>query len=531
VQLNLKTLAERPGLYFPGNGIVTRRDDGSSIRHSYREFDERVRRLSSALASIGVKPGDRVATLIWNNHEHLELYFAVPCAGACLHTANLRLSEEHIAYTINHAGDKALFFSPDLLPLVESIAPRLATVQTYVLLGPDSPDTPLSPLERYDELISRGDQDHVHPDLPEETPAGICFTSATTGNPKGVVYTHRGIYLHSLMLTGIDTMAVSEQDIILPVAPMFHVNSWGVPFAGVWAGADFVMPGTRPTAEVILDLIEANGVTFAYGAVTIGIDMLRELNRKPRDISSLRALMLGGQATPAAVMDYFQREHGVPIFTAWGATETAPVATTVHIKRHQQGLSEADKIAIRVRQGLPAPGIELKVLDAEGHPVPWDDNHVGEALARGPWTAVGYLDDERSAEGFSDGWWKSGDMATVDKEGILRLVDRAKDLIKSGGEWISSVDLENALMAHDGVLEAAVIAMPDEKWLERPIAFVVKTSEAGGNLTETDLIEFLAPDFAKWWLPDRVVFIDAIPKTGVGKFNKRILRNRLAEFI
>ena len=529
MQLNLKTMVERAEKYFPQNELVTRLDDGVLVRTNYAAFGKRVRRLASALDRIGVKPGDMVASFAWNTTEHLELYFGVPCSGAALHTTNLRLSDEHISYTINHAADKALFFSPDLLDVVERIAPELKTVDNFIILDDLPMRSTLPNLITYEELIATGDENFCLPELPEDSPASICFTSATTGDPKGVIYSHRAIYLHALMLMGADTMAISEHDTFLPIAPMFHVNSWGIPFAGVWAGAKFVFPGSRPHAAENLDLIEAEKVTFAYGAVTVGIDMMNELEENPRDISSLRYLMLGGSATPEVVMKYYLEKHNVPIFTAWGSTECAPIATTVHIKRHQADFDHDSKIAIRLRQGLPVPGVEMKVLDGQGEEVAWDDAAVGEAYVRGPWIATEYFNDDRSSEGFEDGWWKSGDVASLDGEGVLRLVDRAKDLIKSGGEWISSVDLENALMGHGAVKEAVIIAMPHEKWLERPLGIVVL--QDGQDVTEAQLTEWLKPKFAKWWIPDRILIRDEIPKTGVGKFNKRLLRQRLDELL
>ncbi|MEQ8662019.1 MAG: long-chain fatty acid--CoA ligase [Gammaproteobacteria bacterium] len=528
--LNLVRVIERPEQYFPRKEIVSRLGPGAMFRYTYGDFARRVRRLAAALATLGVAPGDRAATLAWNTHQHLELYFGIPCSGAVLHTANLRLSDEHIAYTINHAADKVLFFSPDLLATVEAIAPLLETVTTYVVLDDHVPASSLPDLVDYETLLARGDEHYRYPDIDEEAPASICFTSATTGNPKGVVYTHRGLVLHSMMLSHVDCLAISERDVLLPIAPMFHVNSWGVPFAGVWVGAKFVFPGERPHAADNLALIESERVTFAHGAVTVGIDMMNLLKAQPCDISSLRALMLGGSATPAGTMKYYLEQHGVPIATAWGSTECAPLATVTYLRADQQDLPDDEKIRIRTRQGIPAPTVERKVLDEAGEPIPWDDSAVGEVFVRGPWIATGYLDDTRSAEGFSDGWWKSGDIAAVDADGVMRLVDRAKDLIKSGGEWISSVDLENALMAHPDIIEATVIGMPHEKWLERPVAFLV--SRAAAPPTEQALRDYLgSAGFARWWLPDRFVWLDAIPKTGVGKFNKRALRERLADYL
>lgn len=529
--LNLKRLVERAEQYFPRNEILTRSDDGSIFRYTYRDYCARVRRVASALDRLGVGAGERVATLMWNSHQHLELYFAVPCSGRVLHTANLRLSDEHLAYTLNHAEDTALFFSPDLLSQVESIAPLLKTVKAYVVLGDRVPETKLSPIHAYEDLVAQGDPDYRYPEIDEHAPASMCFTSATTGNPKCVVYTHRGIYLHSQMICTADIMAISQYDTILPISPMFHVNSWGVPFAGVWMGAKFVFPGQRPHAEDLLALIEEHRATFCYGAVTVGIDMLNLLQQKKFDITSLRALMLGGSATPASVMQYFRKHHGVVVYTAWGSTECAPIATAVCIKRDQRDLDVDDEIAIRVRQGLPVPGVEMKVLDDDGNPVPWDDKALGEVHVRGPWIATSYLNEPRSKESFIDGWWKSGDIATINEDGVIRLVDRAKDLIKSGGEWISSVDLENTLMAHAGVREAAVVGQPHEKWIERPIAFLVGDPAAPRPSGAELRTHLSAGGIARWWLPDSFVFLDALPKTGVGKFDKKLLRQQLDEFI
>lgn len=530
-QLNLKRIIERPEKYFPRNEILTRADDGSIFRYTYRDYCERVRRVASALDVLGLGANDRVATLSWNTHQHLELYFAVPCAGRVLHTANLRLSDEHLAYTINHAEDTAIFFSPDLLAQVESIAPQLKTVRAFVVLGDHVPDTTLSPIYAYEDLIAQGNPAYEYPEVDERAPASMCFTSATTGNPKCVVYTHRGIYLHSQMACNADIMAISQHDTILPISPMFHVNSWGVPFAGVWMGSKFVFPGQRPHAQDLLKLIEDHRATFCYGAVTVGIDMMNLLQQQPFDITSLRALMLGGSATPASVMHYYRQHHGVVVYTAWGSTECAPIATAVCIKRDQRDLDVDGEIAIRVRQGLPVPGVEMKVLDDDGHPIPWDDKAVGEVYVRGPWIATSYLNEPRSKESFIDGWWKSGDIAAVNEDGVLRLVDRAKDLIKSGGEWISSVDLENTLMAHPGVREATVVGQPHEKWIERPLAFLV-ADPAAPRPGDAELREHLsAHGIARWWLPDSFVFLDALPKTGVGKFDKKQLRQQLDDYL
>lgn len=528
MQLNVKSFIERGGTYFPDNTIVSRQPDGSLFRYNYGQMDRRVRRLSSKLASIGMEPGDRLATLAWNTYRHLELYFAIPCAGAVLHTVNLRLTDEHIAYIINKAEDKLVFVDPDLLPVLERLAPQLPSVKGYVVMADTLPETSLSPVYCYEDLVNDGDEGYEYPELDEHSLAGMCFTSATTGNPKGVTYTHRQIYLHTTALCMADSMAVQERDTFMPMVPMFHANAWGIPFAAAWMGSAMVLPGERPHSKELLQLIEQEKVTFFAAAVSVGVEMIGLLKAARHDLSSLRSIMLGGSATPRVVMEYFMEHHGVPIYTAWGSTEMAPIATFTHIHRDMLDASEEDKISIRIRQGLAAPGTELYLLDDDGNRVPWDDETMGEIYVRAPWSSTEYYHDERTKEGFVDGWWRSGDIATINKQGVLRLLDRAKDLIKSGGEWISSQDLENRLMSHPNVREAAVVAIPDDRWVERPAAVIALTADSG-DFDTAELKEFLAPHFAKWWLPDHYLVVDELPKTGVGKINKKLLREQAAE--
>ncbi len=527
MELNIRLLLQRAAQYFPDNEIVTRLPDGGLHRYTYRDLNERAHRLASRLASLGVQPGDKVATFAWNTYRHFELYFALPCAGTVLHTVNLRLADEHVAYILNHSADTAIFVDPDLLPTLERIADQLKTIKAFVVLADQAPPTSLPNVIAYEDLIRAGDPDFPFNELPERTPAGMCYTSATTGMPKGVLYSHRDIYLHTITECLGDVLDIRERDTILPVVPMFHANAWGLPFAAACMGSKMVLPGERPHAPAILDLIQSERVTFAAAAVSIGIDMITELKRIPRDLSTVRGLMLGGSATPAAVMEFYLKEFGFPIYTAWGSTEMTPLATCVHIRREDLDKPPQAHIPTRIRQGIPCPGTELKVLDDAGNPVPWDDQAVGEIYVRTPWSTTEYYHDDRSRDGFVDGFWKSGDMSAVDANGVLRLVDRAKDLIKSGGEWISSVDLENALMSHPQVREAAVVAAPDAKWLERPCAYVV--AQDGSPPTATELRAWLEPRFAKWWLPDHYLVVDAIPKTGVGKINKRALRERVEQ--
>ncbi len=504
---------------------MSRQAQGSIHRYSYRDFHHRVRRLGSALKHLDVRAGERVATFCWNHYRHLELYFAVPCFGAVLHTVNIRLSDDDLIYIFNHAEDTVIFVDDELVPVIERILPSLTAVRHIVIMGEEAVPNLSKRSLSYEELIQHGDESFAFGELDENLPSGMCYTSATTGKPKGVIYTQRAIYLHAMTLCLADVMAISEHDTVMPVVPMYHVNSWGLPFASIFAGANLVLPGPRPQARDLLRLIASEHVSFAAAAVTVGIDMLRELESEPEDISSLRQLMLGGQATPKAVMEKYLSQYGIPIFTAWGATETSPIATAVHIKKHERSLDDHAKIDIRVRQGVVVPGLELKVVNEQGEGVSWDDRQMGEIWVRGPWVATEYYRDSRSAEGFADGWWKSGDMATINEEGVLRLVDRAKDLIKSGGEWISSVQLENELMAHPAIVEACVVAVPHEKWIERPVAFVVSRDIA--SFRDEELEHWLTRKFPKWWVPDQFIRVDQIPRTGAGKFNKRELRERL----
>jgi fatty-acyl-CoA synthase len=527
--LNINTMLQRANRYFPNKEIVSLEEHGKTFRYTYRDYYKRVCKLANVLKKLGLKQNDRVATLAWNNFRHLELYFAVTCFGAVLHTVNVRLSDEHIKYILNHAEDKVIFVDPDLLPILENIASDLKTVKKIIVLAKNIPKTTLRSVYCYEDLLAEENDDFDFKQLDENSPAGMCFTSATTGNPKGVVYTHRSIYLHSAMLCQANTMAIQEMDVLLPIVPMFHVNAWGIPFAGLWMGATIVLPGQRPKAEDILKLIESERVTFTAAAVTVGIDMLKELKVNSYDISSLRALMLGGQSTPLSVIWEYQQLYNVPIFTAWGATETSPIATTLLIRSSQQNLSVEEKMKIPARQGVLCPGLEMKIINEEGNEVQWNDKEMGEIYVRGPWVATSYFQDDRTNESFKDGWWKSGDIATINEDGVIRLVDRVKDLIKSGGEWISSVELENELMAHEAVLEAVVVGIPHEKWQERPVACVVLKENQAGNVSKEDMIQWLEPKFAKWWLPDEVIFMENIPKTGVGKFNKKLLREMIKE--
>lgn len=528
VPLLVSSMLERAERYFPKKTVVSRTSAGI-VTHTYKEIGERTRRLSSALDKIGVSKGDRIGTLAWNHHRHLEAYFAIPGIGAVLHTINIRLSPAHIVYIINHAEDKVLLFDEDLLPLLEKVKDQLKTVEAFVIMTDkdELPESNLEPLYHYEKIVNEGNPTfQFKKDLDENDPVGMCYTSATTGNPKGVIYSNRGVVLHSMALGLADSSGLTESDIAMPVVPMFHVNAWGLPFAAVWFGTTLVMPGPYFTPKVLAELIDSEKVTITAGVPTIWLGLLNELEQGNYDTSSLTRILCGGSAAPKGLIQAFESKYKIPFIHAYGMTETTPLVVLSRLKSYQNDLSEEEKLEIRSKQGSIVPLVEMKVVGANGE-VANDGKEMGELLLRGNWIADEYYRDERTNEAFRDGWLHTGDVVTVDEEGIVKIVDRTKDLIKSGGEWISSVDIENALMAHEAVFEAAVIAVPHERWQERPVACVVLKDAAKDQTTKDELFEFLKPQFAKWWLPDDIIFMDEIPKTSVGKFLKRALRDQL----
>ncbi|WP_018664714.1 long-chain fatty acid--CoA ligase [Heyndrickxia acidiproducens] len=529
--LTIVQMIERAEKYYPTKEIISRTASGIH-RFSYKQLGERTRSLASALTKLGVQKGDRVGTFAWNHHRHLEAYFAIPSIGAVLHTINIRLAPEHIIYIINHSEDKILLIDEDLLPLIEAVKDELKTVESFIVMSDqknhmENPDSGLFPLYSYEKLVEEGDASfQFEADIDEYDPAGMCYTSATTGKPKGVVYSHRGIVLHSFTQGLADTAGICEADTVMPVVPMFHVNAWGLPFSATWFGATQVLPGPGPTPKIIAGLIENHQVTLSAGVPTIWIGLLNELEKGNYQMDSLRAILCGGSSAPKGIIRAFETTYNIPFIHAYGMTETTPLVTLAKLKSEHRSLPYEEQLEIRATQGLVVPGIEVKAINDQGEVKP-DGKEMGELLIRGPWIADEYYKDERSKEAFRDGWLYTGDVVTMDGEGYIRIVDRTKDLIKSGGEWISSVDLENALMAHEGIFEAAVVAAPHPKWQERPVACVVL--KEGKTVSKEELIEFLRPQFAKWWLPDDVLFVNEIPKTSVGKFLKAALREKAAE--
>ncbi|AXI01300.1 fatty-acid--CoA ligase [Sporosarcina sp. PTS2304] len=531
--LILSSFITRAERFFPNKMVISRTGEQTIQRFTYREWAKRTRRLSNALTQLGMEKGTKVGTFAWNHHRHLEAYFAVPCTGAILHMINIRLSAEHIVYIINHAEDEILLVDEEFFPHLEKMAPMLKTVKHFVIMSDhkELPETTLKNVHSYESLLEQASDEYDYPeDLDENTPAGLCYTSATTGQPKGVIYTHRGLVLHSYALGLADGMGLCERDTAMSVVPMFHVNAWGIPFAGVFFGTTQVLPGPGFNPVVLLDLIESEKVTLTAGVPTIWLAVLKEQQQNARDLSSLRAIVCGGSASPKGLIRAFEEKLNIPFIVGYGMTETSPIVSLSVLTSSMDDLTMDERIDIRALQGLVTPGLDIRVVNENGE-VPWDGETMGELKVKGPWIASEYYKDERTEEAFKDGWLYTGDIAVMTKDGYLKLTDRTKDLIKSGGEWISSVDLENALMTHEDVYEAAVVAVPHEKWMERPLACVVLHDNiAQDDTKKQELKDYLKGQFASWWIPDEILFVKEIPKTSVGKFLKAALRDQLKEY-
>ena len=524
--LTLTHFFERSRRLFATKSLATRVPGRPLFRYTYADFADRVARLAGALGDLGVRPGDRVGTLAWNSHRHLELYWAAPLSGAVLHTVNIRLAPRDIAYIVNHAGDTVLFVDASLWSVLEPIRAELRTVRRYVIM-PDAEVAAPAGVDEYEALLRAARPVTAWPRLDENAAAGMCYTSGTTGHPKGVVYSHRAIYLHSMAVAMTDALAISERDVILHLVPMFHVNAWCVPFAGVMVGATQIFGGPAPQPRDIVELVQAEKVTLVGAVPTVWIAVKELLEQQGGDLSSLRCIVVGGSAAPRSLIELYEKRFGVAMTHAWGMTETTPLGTVSRLKSYMRDWPEERRYAVRAKQGYAVAGVDLRAVDDQGREVPWDGKTIGELQVRGPWVASAYFENPDGAAQFTaDGWFRTGDVVSIDGEGYIQITDRTKDLIKSGGEWISSVDMESLLMAHPKVLEAAVIAVPHPRWGERPLACVVPKPEHRGGLTAEELLAFLRPQVAKWAVPDDIVFVDAVPKTSVGKFDKKVLRER-----
>jgi fatty-acyl-CoA synthase len=521
--LTLQHLLWRMERLFARKEIVSKTEQGVH-RYTYGDLIQRVNRLAAALRRLGVGEGDRVATLAWNDHRHLELYYAVPCMGAVLHTLNLRLFPDQLEFTIRDAEDSVVVVDRTLVPLLERVADRLPSLRTIVVIDGEGPlpDHSLGEVHDYERLLAAEEPRFPWPRLDENVAAAMCYTSGTTGNPKGVVYSHRSQFLHAMCVLQADSMGLSERDAVLPLVPMFHANCWGVPYAAGMAGSKVIFPGRfLGDAQVVVDLAEQEGATVMAGVPTIWINVLQILERTGRRLPRVRSVLCGGSAIPRGLMEGMDRV-GLRMIHAWGMTETSPVGSFAQVRSWTPPERELE---VRLKQGAAAPGVEIRIADlATGEELPWDGVTFGEIQCRGPWIAAAYnrnADPDRFTE---DGWLRTGDVATIDPDGYLAIVDRTKDVIKSGGEWISSVELEGAIMAHPKVLEAAVIGLQHPTWQERPVAYVVPKPEFKGQVTAQEIQDFLVDRVAKWWLPDEIRFIDELPKTSTMKFDKKALR-------
>jgi fatty-acyl-CoA synthase len=522
-ELSLQHVLWRLERLHPRKEVVTKQDHGVH-RTTNGQMVPRVNRLAGALKRLGVKPGDRVATLAWNNYRHLELYYAVPCMGAVLHTLNLRLFPQHLEFIINDAEDKVLFVDQTLLSLLEPLAGKIPSVERMVLIADGTPkgDQGLGEMLDYETLLGAESEDYPWPKLSERMAAAMCYTSGTTGNPKGVVYSHRSQFIHTMAALQADSLALTEKDVVFPLVPMFHANSWGLPYACGMAGCKVVFPDRFVgDAKSVVELAEQEDATILAGVPTIWINTAALLKQTGQRLPKVHTVICGGSAVPRSLMESMDA-LGLRILHAWGMTETSPLGS---VARPRSGAEGDEVLNQRLTQGMPLPGVEIRIVDpATNQELPWDGVAFGEIEVRGPWIARGYHNGYDAGKLTEDGWFRTGDVAKITPDGYIQIVDRTKDVIKSGGEWISSVDLENAIMAHPKILEAAVIGLAHAKWDERPVAYVVAKPQFKGKVTQQEVVDFLMGKVAKWWLPNEVRFIDEVPKTSVGKFDKKVLR-------
>jgi len=515
--------------HYGASEIVSRRVEGDMHRYTVRDCEARARRLANVLIRQRIAMGERVGTLAWNGYRHLELYYAVSGSGAVLHTINPRLHPDQIAYIVNHAQDQLLFFDLTFLPLIEAIAPRCPAVKAFVLMT-DRAHMPaasgVANLLCYEDLLDGASADYAWPTFDERTAAALCYTSGTTGNPKGVLYSHRSTVLHAYASAMPNVLNVGAADVVLPVVPMFHVNAWGLPYSALLSGAKLVLPGAALDGKSLYELFEAEGVTFSAGVPTVWLGLVNHVLQNGLTFSTFRRTVIGGAACPPALMDTLIDRFGVQVIHGWGMTEMSPLGTTGGLLAKHRDLPEASQRAILRKQGHAIFGVDMKIVDDDGNELPWDGQTFGHLYVKGPWIISTYFGDE-GGDVLRDGWFPTGDVATIDPDGFMQITDRSKDVIKSGGEWIGSIDLENIAMAHPAVLQAACIAVPDPKWDERPLLVVVRRPEA--MLTREEMLLFFEGKVAKFWMPDDVVFVESLPTGATGKIQKNRLREQYRE--
>ena len=523
IPLTVSSILRHAEAVYGNSEIVSRLPEGGIWRYTYGAAASRARRLANALKRLGVRHQDRVGTLAWNTHRHYELYYAVSGSGAIIHTINPRLFPEQIVYIVNHAEDEVLFFDITFLPLLEKIRPQLTTLKHLVVMV-DRAHMPQSelPLLCFEDLIAAESDDFDWPAVDETLASALCYTSGTTGNPKGVLYGHRSTVIHGLSSMSSDALGVSSRGAVLPVVPMFHVNAWGIPYSATMVGAKLVLPAGQLDGASLFELITAEKVNFMLGVPTVWLGLLQYCEKQNLKLDCVERIVIGGSAAPEAMIREFQEKHGVFVIHAWGMSETSPLGTVNSMNNHMASLPLEERYRLQAKQGRPMFGIELKIVGPDGSVLPHDGNAFGRLLVRGPWVASGYYkEDDRGA--WFDGWFDTGDVATIDQYGTMAIVDRSKDVIKSGGEWISSVELENIAIGHPCVAECAVVGVPHPKWDERPLLLVV--CKEGQSPTKAEILAFLEPQIAKWWLPDEVIFVESLPHTATGKLLKRQLRD------
>jgi acyl-CoA synthetase (AMP-forming)/AMP-acid ligase II len=510
--------------------IVSKTVEGGIHRYNYREAHTRSRRLAKALAALGVKPNDRVATLAWNGYRHFEIYYAVAGSGAVIHTINPRLFPDQIVYIANHAEDKFVFFDLTFLPLVERLASQLKTVKGFVLMTDRAhmpKQSPIPNLLCYEELLEAQDDKFEWPQLDERAAACLCYTSGTTGNPKGVLYAHRSTILHAYAAALPDGLSLSARDVVLPVVPMFHVNAWGLPYSCALTGTKLVFPGPHLDGKSLHELFETERVTMSAGVPTVWLGLLNYMKESKLKFSTLKGVVIGGSACPPAMLRAFQEDYGVNVLHAWGMTEMSPLGTVCTFKEKHLAMDKEARYAVQAKQGRVIFGVDMRIVGQDGKELPMDGKAFGDLQVRGPWVTTGYFKGE-GGDPLQDGWFPTGDVATIDPDGYMQITDRSKDVIKSGGEWISSIDLENVAVAHPAIAEAAVIGVKHPKWDERPIVVAVK--KQGQEVTKEDLLKFFEGKIAKWWMPDDVVFVKELPHTATGKLSKLTIRDQLKDY-